>query len=186
MSSNAPVVVGRRCSACGTQLRALVRAEGADLEDVRWVAEGLSKIAACPSCEKRALGRLYGAAIWDAGTMWFGSFVGLSLVAVILGAGFLGSMTVVGVGVALAFVAGGYVGIRRGRATLNSIREDAADRVFWFFCVECKKGIDQTSEAFMTCERCNRAVHEPCAMAHAASHTTLTAYRGSSSSIPAQ
>lgn len=181
-----PLVVVRRCKGCGEDLRARVRAEGADADDARWVAEGLSKIAACPSCERRALGMLYAAALWDGATLWFATFVGLSVVAGIIGAGFLGSAVAAAIGIGIAFVAGGFFGLRKGRATLASIREDAAERVFWFFCVECKKGIDDGREAWMTCERCHRAVHEPCAMAHAGSHVALTAYRGKSSSIPAQ
>jgi hypothetical protein len=184
VTPDAPLLVVRRCKGCDEVLRARVRAEGADVDDARWVAEGLSNIAACPRCERRALGRLYGAAVWDAATLWFATFVALSVVAGIVGAGFLGSGIAAAVGIAIAFVAGASVGVKKGRATLKSIREDAADRVFWFFCVECKKGIDDGREAWMTCERCNRGVHEACSMAHAASHVALTAYRGSSSSVP--
>lgn len=186
MIPESPLVVVRRCHGCGEVLRARVRAEGADVDDARWVAEGLSKIAACPRCERRALGTLYGAAVWDAATLWLATFLALSIVAGIIGAGFLGSAVAAAIGLGLAFVTGVSVGVRKGRATMKSIREDAADRVFWFFCVECKKGIDDGREPWMTCERCHRAVHEPCAMAHASSHVALTAYRGSSSSIPAQ
>jgi hypothetical protein len=163
-----------------------VRAEGADLDDARWVAEGLSKIAACPRCERRALGMMFGAAIWDGFMMWFATFTGLTVLAGIIGAGFLGSGVAAAIGIAIAFVTAVPLGIRKARATTKSIREDANERVFWFFCVECKKGIDDGREPWMTCERCNRAVHETCAMGHATSHVALTAYRGSSSSIPAQ
>jgi hypothetical protein len=178
------LLVLRRCQGCGEDLRARVRAEGADIDDARWVAEGLSKIAACPRCERRALGMLFGAAMWDGFTMWFATFIALSVVAGIIGAGFLGSGVATAIGIGLAFVAGIAFAVRKARTTTRSIRQDAADRVFWFFCVECKKGIDEARESWMTCERCNRAVHEPCAMAHATSHVALTAYRGSSSSIP--
>lgn len=181
----APLLVHRRCKGCGEDLRARVHARGADRDDAQWVAEGLSNIAACPRCERRALGTLYGAAIWDGATLWFATFVALSVASGIIGAGFLGSGLVAAIGVGLAFVAGVSVGVRKARATMTSIRADAAERVFWFFCVECKKGIDEAHDPFMTCERCHRGVHEACAMTHAASHVALTAYRGSSSSIPA-
>jgi hypothetical protein len=173
----APLLVLRRCKGCGESLRARVRAEGADRADAEWVAEGLSKIAACPRCERRALGTLYGAAIWDGATVWFATFVALSVVAGIIGAGFLGSGVVAALGVGLAFVAGTSVGVRKARATMSVIHADAAERVFWFFCVECKKGIDEGREPFMTCERCHRAVHAACGVTHAAGHVALTAYR---------
>jgi hypothetical protein len=182
VSHDAPLLVLRRCKGCGEELRARVHAVGADVDDALWVAEGLSKIAACPRCESQALGTLFGAAIWDGATLWFATFVSLSLVAGLIGAGFLGSGIAAAIGVALAFVTALSVGVRKGRATIMSIREDANERVFWFFCVECKKGIADGREPWMTCERCHRAVHEPCAMAHVTSHVALTAYRGSSSS----
>jgi hypothetical protein len=182
----APLLVIRRCKGCGEDLRARVFAAGADRADAQWVADGLANVTACPRCEKRALGTLYGAALWDGGTMWFATFAMLSVLAAIVGVGFLGSGVIAGAGMAVAFAAGVVSGVRKARTTMQSIQEDADERVFWFFCAECKKGIDEVREPFMTCERCHRAVHEACGVAHATSHVALTAYRGSSSSIPAQ
>ena len=183
MTEDEPLhLVVRRCTGCAEVLRARVRADGADVADAMWVAEGLAKVAACPRCERRTLGTLYAAAVWDGATMWFASFMMLSVVAAIIGVGFLGSGLVAGVGFGIAFAIGAVSGVRKARRTIRNIHTDAAERVFWFFCVECKKGIDEGREAWMTCERCHRGVHEACAMAHATSHVALTAYRGSTSS----
>lgn len=179
---NEAIDVVRKCSRCGEELRARVRAYGADHADAKWVAEGFARTAPCPRCEKSGLATLTGAALWDGFRWWFSTSVALSVVAAIIGAGFLGSTIVATIGVVLACVFGIFVGVRKGRATVDEIRADASSRVFWFFCVECKKGIVDGRDAWMTCERCSRAVHEPCAMAHASSHVAMTAYRGSASS----
>lgn len=186
MSHEEALLVVRRCKGCGEELRARVRAHGADRDDAIWIAEGLSNIAACPRCERRAIGRLYGAALWDGFGWFFASFVAMSIVSAILGAGFLGSGVITLIGIGLAFLASVSLGAHKAKSTMASIYGDAAQRVFWHFCTQCKKGIVDGRDAWMTCERCHCAVHEPCAMEHATSHVALTAYRGSSSSSPAQ
>lgn len=159
-----------------------MRANGADHADALWIAEGLSKTAACPRCEHRGRGTVLAAALWDGFTRGFAIFVVLAVVAGVIGAGFLGSSLAATAGLTMAFAVAASRGVAKARATLRNVHEDASERVFWFFCAECKKGIDDAGEPWMTCERCARAVHEPCAMAHAAGHTALTAYRGSSTS----
>lgn len=54
-------------------------------------------------------------AVWDGATLWFATFVSAAVVAGVVGAGIL---------------------VRKARATMTSIREDAAERVFRFFCAE--------------------------------------------------
>ena len=125
------------------------------------------------------------AAVWDGFTRGFAIFVVLAVVAAVIGAGFLGSSLAATAGLTIAFAVAASRGVAKARATLRNVHEDASERVFWFFCMECKKAIDDPGDAWMTCERCHRAVHAPCAMAHAAGHTALTAYRGSSTNAEA-
>jgi hypothetical protein len=168
--------VGRRCKGCGEELRARVFAEGADEREAIWLANGFAKVAACPRCNGRALGLLFGAAAWDAvrvsAAVLLAAIVSTILLRLIVGSGTFAVITF-----ALVVVAGMIAGVRTASRTIRATQREAASRVFWLFCEHCRVGVRDANELWTACEHCSKSVHEHCALDHVSTHAG-TAYRG--------
>lgn len=172
----ASLEVGRRCKGCGEELRARVSAEGADEREAIWLANGFAKVAECPRCKRRALGLLFGAAVWDAVRVSTAVLLA-AIVPGILSLLIVGSGTFTVITFALVVVAGMIAGVRTASRTVRATQREAASRVLWLFCEHCRVGVSDANEPWTACEHCSKSVHEHCAMDHVSTHAG-TAYRG--------